>query len=200
MVLIIDNYDSFVYNIIHFLELPDDEYFVVRNDKITVTEIRELIEEKKINSIIISPGPMAPNEAGISNAVIESFYKEIPILGICLGHECIGQVFGCGIEICDEIIHGEADDIYIEASPIYNGLESCFRATRYHSLRVSEKDFNNQELIIDARLKDGTIMGVRHKKYPLFGVQYHPESILTGENGKKILRNFIEFSKSYGRK
>ncbi len=197
MVLIIDNYDSFVYNIIHFLELPDSEYLVVRNDQIEVKEIKEMINAKKIDSIIISPGPMAPDDAGVSSSIIEQLYKEIPILGVCLGHECIGKVFDCTIERCKEIIHGEADDVYIIDSPIYRGLDKCFKAARYHSLCISKNGFNDKELIIDAQLCDGIIMGVRHHKYPLFGVQYHPESILTGENGKVILRNFIEFSKNY---
>lgn len=197
MVLIIDNYDSFVYNIIHFLELRESEYLVVRNDKIKVDEIEAMIDEKKINAIIISPGPMAPNDAGVSNDIIKSLHKKIPILGVCLGHECIGQVFNCKIERCKEIIHGEADDVYIIDSPIYKHLNKCFKAARYHSLCISRDDFNHEKLIIDAQLSDGTIMGVRHRIYPLFGVQYHPESILTGENGKAILKSFIEFSKDY---
>ena len=195
MVLIIDNYDSFVYNILHFLALPETEYMVVRNDGISVEEIQKLIDDGKIYSIIISPGPMSPLDAGISNEVIRSFYKKIPILGICLGHECIGHVFGCKIVQCKEIIHGETDDLYLEDSPIYQGLGNCIKGARYHSLCIGENGFNSEELIIDARLKDGTIMGVRHRCYPLFGLQYHPESILTGENGKKILKNFIDFSK-----
>lgn len=197
MVLIIDNYDSFVYNIVHFLALPESGFHVVRNDAITVREIKEKIDKKIVDCIIISPGPMTPQQAGISNAVIREFYKSIPILGICLGHECIGDVFDCNIVQCKEIIHGEADDLFLDESPLYQSLASPIKGARYHSLCISEEGFNHRELIIDARLRDGTIMGVRHRSYPLFGVQYHPESILTGENGKTILHNFIDFAQSY---
>ena len=199
MVLIIDNYDSFVYNIIHFLALPECEFTVVRNDRITVETIKDMVENKVIDCIIISPGPMSPQAAGVSNDVIREFYKVIPIFGICLGHECIGDVFGCQITQCKEIIHGESDVVYIEDSPLYAHLPDKIHAARYHSLCISEEGFNSEELIVDARIGDGTIMGVRHRKYPLFGVQYHPESILTGENGKTILHNFIAFSKKYAK-
>lgn len=200
MVFIIDNYDSFVYNIVHFLALPEDQFRVVRNDRITVEEIRELIDRKAIDCIIISPGPMSPKNAGISNDVIRHFYKEIPILGVCLGHECIGEVFGCRIVQCGQIVHGESDDLYLSESPLYEGVGSRIKGARYHSLCIGEEGFNHRDLVVDARLKDGTIMGLRHREYPLFGVQYHPESILTGENGKVILHNFIRFSKSYNAK
>lgn len=199
MVLIIDNYDSFVYNIIHFLALPESDFTVVRNDCITVNEISGMIDRKEIDSIIISPGPMSPKKAGISNDIIREFYKKIPIFGICLGHECIGDVFGCNITQCQEIIHGEKDDVYLCQSPLYIGLPGQIKVARYHSLRIDEVGFNFDELTVDAKLKDGTIMGVHHIKYPLFGVQYHPESILTGENGKTILHNFINFSKKYSK-
>lgn len=197
MVLIIDNYDSFVYNIIHFLALPESEFTVVRNDRITTDTIRNMIDRKEIDCIIISPGPMSPQKAGVSNDIIREFYQHIPILGICLGHECIGDVFGCKITQCKEIIHGESDTLYLEDSPLYQGLPKQIQGARYHSLRIDENGFNSDELIVDATLKDGTIMGVRHREYPLLGVQYHPESILTGENGKIILHNFIRFSKTY---
>lgn len=199
MVLIIDNYDSFVYNIVHFLALPESKFHIVRNDAITVREVKEMIEKKIVDSIIISPGPMGPQHAGISNDVIRELYKSVPILGICLGHECIGDVFDCNIVQCKEIIHGEADDLFLEESPLYKGLTSPIKGARYHSLCISEENFNHNELIIDARLRDGMIMGVRHRIYPLFGVQYHPESILTGNNGKVILHNFIRFTQSYHR-
>lgn len=197
MVLIIDNYDSFVYNIIHFLELPESDFSVVRNDCITIEKIRGMIEKKDIECIIISPGPMSPRMAGISNDIIREFYKKIPILGVCLGHECIGDVFECKITRCRDIVHGESDIVYLENSPLYENLPNQIKVARYHSLRIDEDGFNFAQLIVDARLEDGTIMGVRHRKYPLFGVQYHPESILTGDNGKIILHNFIDFSKKY---
>jgi anthranilate synthase/aminodeoxychorismate synthase-like glutamine amidotransferase len=144
--------------------------------------------------------PHVPQNAGISNDVIRHFYKEIPILGVCLGHECIGEVFGCRIVQCGQIVHGESDDLYLSESPLYEGLGSRIKGARYHSLCIGEEGFNHRDLVVDARLKDGTIMGLRHREYPLFGVQYHPESILTGENGKVILHNFIRFSKSYNAK
>ncbi len=200
MVLIIDNYDSFVYNIIHYLSLPENEYKVLRNDCITIEEIKDMIDKEIISCVIISPGPMSPKKAGISNDIIKNFYQIIPILGICLGHECIGDVFGCDIVQCKKIIHGEADILYLDYSPIYDGLEKQIKGARYHSLCIDSNNFNYDELIIDAKLKDGTIMGVRHRRFPLFGVQYHPESILTGENGKKILHNFINFSKKFNEK
>ena len=197
MVLIIDNYDSFVYNIVHFLAFPESEFMIVRNDQITVKEIKDMIVSRNISCIIISPGPMSPPNAGISKDIIKNFFKVIPILGICLGHECIGDVFGCTIMQCKEIVHGESDTVILGDSPIYQGLNREIMGARYHSLCIDENNFNFDELIVDARLRDGTIMGVRHRKYPLFGVQYHPESILTGDNGKIILHNFINYSKKY---
>lgn len=200
MILIIDNYDSFVYNILHFIELPLSAYYVVRNDQITTDDIGLMIERKSVDAIIISPGPMSPDDCGISNDVIHRFYKFVPILGVCLGHECIGKVFGCEIVQCKHIVHGESDTIYLAPSPLYRGLDKIIQGARYHSLCISERNFPYDDLFIDARLQDGTIMGVRHHKYPLFGVQYHPESIITGANGKVILKNFVELAEKYHEK
>lgn len=193
MLLIIDNYDSFVYNIIHVLNLPENKFIVRRNDEITIDEI----DNGGVNAIIISPGPMTPKEAGISNDIIRKFYKQIPILGICLGHECIGEVFGGALTQCEEIIHGEADDIILSESKLYEGLPGSIMGARYHSLKIDGKTFKSDEIHVNARLKNGTIMGIEHNQYPLYGVQFHPESILTGQAGKTILNNFVKISDSF---
>ena len=195
MLLIIDNYDSFVYNIIHVIGLPEDEFTVRRNDQITADEI----EKAGFDSVIISPGPMTPDQAGVSNEVIRRFCGKLPILGICLGHECIGKVFGSRVEQCPEIIHGEADEIILSGSRLYKDLPGKIMGARYHSLRLNEDTLDKNAFLVNARLKDGTIMGIEHKTAPLFGVQFHPESILTGENGKKILDNFMEISREFRR-
>lgn len=193
MLLIIDNYDSFVYNIIHVLNLPENEFIVRRNDEITIDEINNM----NISAIIISPGPMSPKEAGISNDIIRVFYDKIPILGICLGHECIGEVFGGKLTQCNEIIHGEADELILSDSKLYEGLPDRIMGARYHSLKIDEKTFMSNELRVNAILKNGTIMGIEHNQFPLYGVQFHPESILTGQDGKRILDNFIKISQSF---
>ena len=193
MLLIIDNYDSFVYNIIHVLNLPEKDFIVRRNDEITIDEISNM----NISAIIISPGPMSPKEAGISNDIIRVFYDKIPILGICLGHECIGEVFGGKLTQCDEIIHGEADEIILSASKLYEGLSDRIMGARYHSLKIDENTFITNELRVNAILKNGTIMGIEHNQFPLYGVQFHPESILTGSDGKRILDNFVRISKAF---
>ena len=192
MILIIDNYDSFVMNIVHYMNIKEEEYLLRRNDEITLEEIETLPE---LEAIIISPGPMTPKEAGISNAVIEHYYKKIPILGICLGHQCIAELFGCKVDTYEDVVHGETGEVYLKTSELYRSLPEMIEATRYHSLVVYEEDFCHDELKINATLADGMIMGIEHKKYPVFGVQFHPESILTGANGKTILRNFIELYK-----
>mgnify|MGYP004579577161 CR=1 FL=1 len=193
MLLIIDNYDSFVYNIIHVLNLPESDFVVRRNDEITIDEIYDM----RVSSIIISPGPMSPKEAGISNDIIKEFYDKVPILGICLGHECIGEVFGGTLIQCEEIIHGEADEIILSVSNLYEGLSDKILGARYHSLKIDETTFACNEIRVNAILNNGTIMGIEHNKYPLYGVQFHPESILTGLNGKKILDNFMKISDDF---
>ncbi len=188
MILIVDNYDSFVYNIVHYLNLPIEEFIILRNDHININKIAS----NRIDGIIISPGPMGPEEAGISNEIINRYYKSKPILGICLGHQCLGSVFGCVIGQCQNVIHGERSVIKLGDSPLFNGLDNEILAARYHSLYIKEANFNNSELRVIATLKDGTIMGIQHKIFPVFGLQFHPESILTNENGKKILGNFLK--------
>ncbi|MGQ9609521.1 MAG: anthranilate synthase component II [bacterium] len=195
MILVIDNYDSFTYNIVQYIgeillrKLPEENVYseirVFRNDKISISEIENLHPDK----IVISPGPCTPREAGISNDVIIHFAGKIPILGVCLGHQCIGYVFGGDIVRADRLMHGKTSMIYHDGKEIFTGLENPFEATRYHSLIIKPETFPDS-LIVTAWTEQDEIMGVRHKKYPIWGVQFHPESILTKE-GKKLFSNFI---------
>jgi anthranilate synthase component 2 len=192
MLLVIDNYDSFTYNLVQYLgELASSfpvahDLTVVRNDKMTLEEIRQL----QPDGIVISPGPGRPEDAGVSQAVIQSLGPTIPILGVCLGHQGIGQVFGGRITFAPELMHGKISPIYHTGIGVFAGLDSPFSATRYHSL-VIERETLPEELEITAWVEDGTIMGVRHRNYPhLQGVQFHPESILTTV-GKPLLSNFL---------
>lgn len=194
MLLLVDNYDSFVYNIIHFLGLEPDQFEVIRNDEIDVNSIGT-----HYDSVIISPGPMTPSEAGCSNEIIRKYYKKIPILGICLGMECIGAVFGAELKQCERIKHGKSDIVELYKSKLFTGLPLHIEAARYHSLYISSDNLN-ERIVVNARLKDGMIMGIEHCDYPLYGVQFHPESILTGENGKKILGNFLRIRDEWGRR
>ncbi len=186
MLLMIDNYDSFTYNIVQYLGELGAEVKVFRNDKITIPEIEVMDPEQ----IVISPGPCTPNEAGISIAVIKHFAGKIPILGVCLGHQAIGAAFGGEIVRARELMHGKTSMIHHDNKTIFNGLPNPFEATRYHSLVINRQALP-ECLEISAWTEDGTIMGVRHKEYILEGVQFHPESILT-KAGKDLLRNFLE--------
>lgn len=187
MILMIDNYDSFTYNLVQYLGQLGEQLKVFRNDKISVKKIKQLKPKK----IVISPGPGRPSEAGISNELIEKFKDEVPILGVCLGHQCIGEVFGGKVIHAKKIMHGKTSMIYHNKKDIFKNVPSPFEATRYHSLVIERKSLP-KELEITAYTKgDNEIMGVRHKKFPIWGVQFHPESILTGE-GMKILKNFIK--------
>lgn len=196
MILVIDNYDSFTYNLVQYIgeilmkSLPEADLYseieVFRNDKISIPEIEAMSPEK----IVISPGPCTPLEAGISNDVIAHFAGKIPILGVCLGHQCIGHVFGGDIVRADRLMHGKTSMIYHDGQTIFSGLENPFSATRYHSLIIKPETLPDC-LIVNAWTDKDEIMGVKHKEYPLWGVQFHPESILTLE-GKKLLKNFIE--------
>ncbi len=188
MIVLIDNYDSFTYNLVQRLgEIdPGVELRVVRNDRMTPEEIDALNPSR----IIISPGPCTPNEAGVSNAVVERFRGRTPILGVCLGHQCIGQVFGGAIVRAPRIMHGKTSLIYHDGKGIYAGLPNPFEATRYHSL-VIDPPSRPEELEIVAWTDQNEIMGVRHRELPIEGVQYHPESFLTIE-GTTLLRNFLE--------
>lgn len=188
MILVIDNYDSFTYNLVQYLAEMDD-IVVFRNDKLRIEDI------KRINPshIVISPGPGTPLDAGISNEVIRVFHRHIPILGICLGHQCIGFVFGGKVERGKAPMHGKTSMIYHSNQGILEGLPSPFLATRYHSL-VIKKDGFPKELEVIAESEDGEIMGIMHKVFPTFGLQFHPESILTTE-GKGILKNFLKVNR-----
>ncbi len=185
MILMIDNYDSFTYNLVQYVGELGAETIVYRNDQITIEEIEKISP----SHIIISPGPGKPENAGISNDVIKNFYKKIPILGVCLGHQCIGFSFGGKVVRAPRMMHGKTSEIYHDGLGIYKNLPNPFIATRYHSLIVDQP--LPKELIKTSETKEGELMGIRHKKYPLEGVQFHPESILTLE-GKNLLKNFLE--------
>ncbi|MBU1007293.1 MAG: aminodeoxychorismate/anthranilate synthase component II [Candidatus Omnitrophica bacterium] len=185
MILMIDNYDSFTYNLVQYLSEMGEKLAVHRNDKISIDEIRRL----KPDHIVISPGPGRPSDAGISGKVIKEFGKDIPILGVCLGHQCIGEVFGGKVIRARNLMHGKTSMVYHDGKGMFKGIPSPFEATRYHSLIVDKKSFP-RSLTILARTKAKEIMALKHKKFPVWGVQFHPESILT-EHGKKLLRNFI---------
>ena len=186
MVLVIDNYDSFTYNLVQYLGELGAKLRVFRNDEITLKKIKKL----KPSKIIISPGPGTPKGAGISNAVIKEFSGKIPILGVCLGHQCMGEVFGGKVVRANLIMHGKTSSIYHDRRDIFENVKNPFEATRYHSLIVERKSLPKQlEIIAETKRKE--IMGLKHKKHPTWGVQFHPESVLTGE-GKKILKNFLK--------
>ena len=193
MLLMIDNYDSFTYNIVQYFGELGEDVNVYRNDKISIKEIEQLSPQR----IVISPGPCTPNEAGISMDVIDHFKNKLPILGVCLGHQSIGQVFGGRIIHAKQIMHGKTSEIYHNGENLFNGLELPFTATRYHSLVVEAKTLPDC-LLATAWTKDNEgnnieIMGLRHKDHPLYGVQFHPESILTS-HGHELLKNFLDLS------
>jgi para-aminobenzoate synthetase component 2 len=185
MILLIDNYDSFTYNLFHYLGELGADVKVYLNDKITLEEIEELKPEK----IVISPGPCTPKEAGVSCDVISRFGPTIPTLGVCLGHQCIGAAFGGDIVRAPSLMHGKLSEVFHDSKTVFQSLKNPFSAMRYHSLVIDPKTCP-PELTVTARTSDGVIMGVRHRDYPIEGVQFHPESILTGA-GKKLLENFL---------
>ncbi|MEI7683947.1 MAG: aminodeoxychorismate/anthranilate synthase component II [Planctomycetota bacterium] len=189
MILLIDNYDSFTYNLVQRLgEMnPDIDLQVHRNDKITIADIAAL----KPSHIIISPGPCTPKEAGVSNEVLVRFAPTIPILGVCLGHQCIGHSFGGEVIRNDRIMHGKTSPIHHDGKGVFAGMSNPFEATRYHSLVIKRDTFKNPDFLITAWTDEGEIMGVRHRTWPLHGVQFHPESFLTLE-GPTLLKNFVD--------
>ena len=189
MILLIDNYDSFTFNIKHYLLDLGENVKVVRNDKISIEKINKL----KPKAIVISPGPCTPNEAGICLNTVSELHKRIPMLGICLGHQTIGQAFGGKIVKCNEIMHGKVDKIKHFGHAIFKNIEKNFKATRYHSLIIEKKSLSKNFIII-AETKNKIIMGIAHKKLPIYGLQFHPESIGT-ETGKIILNNFLKLIK-----
>lgn len=185
MILMIDNYDSFTYNLVQYLGEFEPQIEVIRNDEANVEEIEALSPD----FIFISPGPGTPNDAGISKQVIRQLGTRIPILGICLGHQCLGEVFGGTVTNAPRLMHGKTSPVYHYLHPLFDGVPNPFEATRYHSLIVQEASLP-AELEVIAFTKEGEIMGLSHREYPIFGLQFHPESILT-KSGKHILRNFM---------
>jgi anthranilate synthase/aminodeoxychorismate synthase-like glutamine amidotransferase len=185
MMLVIDNYDSFTYNLVQYLGEMQVPMEIRRNDQISIDQIRELNPER----ILISPGPCSPRESGLSNDIIRTFGPRLPLLGVCLGHQCIGHTFGAQVVVNYRMMHGKTSPIKHNGRDLFRGMPDPFAATRYHSL-VIKRDTIPDCLEITAETAEGEIMGVRHKSYPIWGVQFHPESILT-ENGRQILKNFL---------
>lgn len=186
-ILVIDNYDSFTYNLVQYLGELKQDVVVYRNDQITIDEIKKL----KPTHIVISPGPGRPKDGGISIDLIKEFSGKIPILGVCLGHQCIGEVYGGKVVNAPELMHGKTSEIFHDKNSIFSGIPSPFTATRYHSLVVDLKSTEKTSLKVTAKTKDNIVMALEHKDYKnLIGVQFHPESILT-QNGHKLLINFL---------
>jgi anthranilate synthase/aminodeoxychorismate synthase-like glutamine amidotransferase len=189
MVLVIDNYDSFTYNLVQYLGEMKAELQVHRNDQVTIEQVRAL----KPDRILVSPGPCSPKDSGLSNEIIRVFGQELPVLGVCLGHQCIGHTFGANVVVNYRMMHGKTSLIRHNGRDLFEGMPNPFAATRYHSL-VIQRESVPECLEITAETEEGEIMGVRHKEWPIWGVQFHPESILT-ESGRTILRNFLHLQK-----
>ncbi len=189
MLLLIDNYDSFTYNLFQYLSELGEEITVVRNDKLSLDEMERLSPER----IVISPGPGTPEQAGISNEVIRHFGSRLPILGVCLGHQCVGYAYGARVDHAGEIKHGKSSLIYHDGKGVLSGLPNPFPAIRYHSLAV-KSDSLPDCLEVSAWTDNNIIMGLRHRQYPVEGVQFHPESIMT-KVGKELLKNFLKISR-----
>jgi para-aminobenzoate synthetase component 2 len=194
MLLVIDNYDSFVYNLARYCELSGWERVVTRNDKITIEDIERAPPE----AIVISPGPCTPKEAGVSTKIIRRFGHTIPILGICLGHQCIGEAFGAKTSRAEKPVHGKATAITHTGDGIFDGLPSPMDVGRYHSLIVEEPAANS-DLVITAWSFEDEIMAMRHARYPIYGLQFHPESVLT-EHGQKLIDNFTDLAREWNGK
>jgi len=189
MVLVIDNYDSFTYNLVQYLGEMDVPLQVHRNDQISIDRIRELNPER----ILISPGPCSPHESGLCNDIIRTFGPTTPLFGVCLGHQCIGHTFGADVVVNYRMMHGKTSPIKHDGRDLFEDMPNPFTATRYHSL-VIRRDSVPECLEITAETDEGEIMGVRHRHFPIWGVQFHPESILT-ENGRQILKNFLKLQR-----
>lgn len=185
MILLLDNYDSFTYNLYQYMGIFTEDIKVVRNDKITIQEIKEMQPEK----IVLSPGPKSPKEAGICMEVVKEFYDKIPMLGICLGHQCIGEALGGTVSYAKKLYHGKQSSVQHHGESIFTGMDSPVKIARYHSLAV-QKEGLPKSLKILAETQDGEIMAMRHKEYPVVGLQFHPESIYT-EHGKRMIDNFV---------
>lgn len=185
MILLIDNYDSFTFNLYQYIGIFNSDIKVVRNDKVTIKEIEEMSPDR----IVLSPGPKAPQDAGICMDVVKYFAGKIPILGICLGHQCIGEAFGATVSYASKIVHGKQSEIEHDGTSIFKGINSPIKAARYHSLAIIESTLPDCLRII-AKSDDGEIMAVKHCDYDIVGLQFHPESIYT-EHGKKLIENFV---------
>lgn len=191
MLFVLDNYDSFTYNLVQYFGEMGAEVVVRRNDQVTIEEIEQLAP----SHILVSPGPCTPKEAGISIELIRHFAGKVPVMGVCLGHQSIGEAFGAKVIRAPHLMHGKTSEVEHDGRTIFSGISSPFTATRYHSLIVSEQDLPKElQVSAWATESDGTrtIMGLRHRKYAVEGVQFHPESVLTSE-GKKLIRNFLDF-------
>ena len=186
MILLLDNYDSFTYNLYQFLSELGADVRVVRNDTVTLEDIQAMAPEK----IVISPGPRTPGQAGVSNDVVRHFGPETPVLGVCLGHQCIGEAFGATVGYAGEIMHGKTSAIHHDGKGVFSGLPNPLEGIRYHSLAVY-KETLPPELEVTAWTDSGVVMGLRHREYPIEGIQFHPESIMT-QSGIELLKNFLE--------
>ena len=189
MVLVIDNYDSFTYNLVQYLGELKVDLQVHRNDQITLEQARSLKPER----ILVSPGPCSPKESGLSNEIIRELGQEIPVFGVCLGHQCIGHTFGAKVVVNYRMMHGKTSPIRHNGRDLFEGMPNPFNATRYHSL-VIQRDTLPGFLEVTAETDEGEVMGIRHQELPIWGVQFHPESILT-ENGRRIMQNFLQLKR-----
>ena len=188
--VVIDNYDSFVYNLVQYLGELGAEPIVHRHDEVSVAELRDLAPD----AVLVSPGPGRPEDAGVSNEAVRGFGDDgVPVLGVCLGHQCIGQLYGGQVVRAPEVMHGKTSEIHHDAAGVFAGLPDPLTATRYHSLVVA-RDTVPAELVVSAETTDGLVMGLRHRELPVEGVQFHPESILT-ESGQALMRNFLEVTR-----
>lgn len=190
MILMIDNYDSFVYNLVRYFKEINEDIIVYRNDKINISEINKL----NIDEIVISPGPKSPMESGICLDIIDEFKDKLPILGVCLGHQCIGHYFGGNVVRGKEPVHGKIAYINHNNEGVFKNVKSPLRVTRYHSLIVKNEEL--KDLYITASTEEGVVMGIKHKSYPIYGVQFHPEAEMT-EEGHKILQNFVDITRRF---
>lgn len=195
MYLMVDNYDSFVYNLACYLQECGEQVELVRNDKITAKEIERMLETGNLEGVVISPGPKSPKDCGNCREIVEKLAGKVPVLGICLGHQIIGHVFGAEIHKGERPMHGKVTKIVTNGKGLFEGLSTAYEVTRYHSLVVGNENFP-EILEVDARTEDGVIMGIHHKEFPIYGVQFHPEAVLT-QYGHELLENFVKISKEW---
>lgn len=195
MYLMVDNYDSFVYNLACYLQECGEQVELVRNDKISVKEIEGMLEAGNLEGVVISPGPKSPKDCGNCREIVEKLAGKVPVLGICLGHQIIGHVFGAEIHKGERPMHGKVTKIVTNGKELFEGLPTAYEVTRYHSLVVGNENFP-EILQVDARTEDGVIMGIHHREFPIYGVQFHPEAVLT-QYGHELLENFVKISKEW---